>query len=80
MVDTNLARQIRLIRSAYEIIAADGALRKRYVEWPYRYMYRFEAEYLLERTGFAVEGLYGGYRWEPFASESSTMLFLARRA
>ncbi len=32
---------------------------KRYVEWPFRYTYRFEAEHLLERTGFEVEAVHG---------------------
>jgi SAM-dependent methyltransferase len=79
VVSTDLAAQVRIIRSAYEIVAADGTVTKRFVEWPYRYIYRFEAEHLLERAGFVVEALYGGYQREPFSSESRTMLFLARR-
>jgi hypothetical protein len=78
-VSTDLARQVRLIRSAYEIVAPDGSVRKRFVEWPYRYVFRFEAEHLLERAGFDIEALYGGYRREPFRSDSLLMLFLARR-
>jgi hypothetical protein len=53
-------------------------IEKRFVEWPYRWTYRFEAEHLLERAGFEVEAVYGGYQREPFVSESATMLFLAR--
>ena len=34
---------------------------KRFVEWPYRWTHRFEAEHLLERAGFAIEAVYGGY-------------------
>jgi len=79
MVSTDLARQVRVIRSAYEIVADDGSLTKRFVEWPYRFTYRYEAEHLLERAAFAVEAVYGGYRREPFTSESATMVLLARR-
>ena len=79
VVSTDLAAQVRVIRSAYEIVAAGGTVTKRFVEWPYRYIYRFEAEHLLERAGFVIEALYGGYQREPFSSESRTMLFLARR-
>jgi SAM-dependent methyltransferase len=79
VVSTDLATQVRVIRSAYEVIADDGSVTKRLVEWPYRWTYRFEAEHLLERAGFEVEAVYGGYRREPFASESRTMLLLARR-
>lgn len=80
IVSADLARQIRVIRSTYEVVDSHGAvLEKRFVEWPYRWTYRFEAEHLLERAGFEVEALHGGYRREPFTSESRTMLFLARK-
>ncbi len=80
MVDTDLARQVRIIRSAYEIVAADGAVTKRFVEWPYRYTYRFEAEHLLERAGFTVEAVLGDYEEQSqFYSDSNAMVFLARR-
>jgi SAM-dependent methyltransferase len=80
VLNTDLSRQVRVIRSAYEVIDDDGLIRsKRFVEWTYRYTYRFEAEHLLERAGFAIEALYGGYQREPFTSESKSMLFLARR-
>ena len=79
VVSTDLARQIRVMRSVYEIVSADGSVRKRLVEWPFRFTYRYEAEHLLERAGFSVEAVYGGYRREPFETDSSTMLLLARR-
>ena len=79
VVSTDLAAQVRVIRSAYEIVRDDGTVTKRFVEWPYRYTYRFEAELLLEHAGFDVEALYGGYRREPFTSESGTLVLLARR-
>jgi SAM-dependent methyltransferase len=78
LVANDLAAQVRLIRSAYEIIAPDGTVTKRLVEWPYRYLHRFEAEHLLERAGFAIEALCGGYQHEPFTADSRMMLFLAR--
>ncbi len=78
-VSTDLAAQVRVIRSAYEIITPDGTVSKRIVEWPFRYVYRFEAELLLERAGFTVEQVYGGYNREPFTSDSVVMLFVARR-
>ncbi len=80
VVSTDLARQIRIIRSAYEIVDDRGAVvTKRFVEWPYRWTYRFEAEHLLERAGFAIQGLYGGYQREPFTSTSTAMVFVATR-
>jgi SAM-dependent methyltransferase len=79
VVSTDLARQVRVIRSIYELIDDRGAvIEKRFVEWPYRWTYRFEAEHLLERAGFVVEAVYGGYQREPFMSDSAAMMFLAR--
>jgi SAM-dependent methyltransferase len=79
VVSTDLAAQVRVIRSAYEMVADDGSVTKRFVEWPYRYTYRFEAEHLLERAGFAIEAVYGGHQREPFTSDSTWLLLLARR-
>ncbi len=80
VVSTDLASQVRVIRSAYEVIDAHGAvIAKRFVEWPYRFTYRFEAEHLLERAGFEIEAVHGGYAREPFTSESTSMVFQARR-
>ena len=77
VVSTDLAAQVRVIRSAYELVTDAGVVTKRFVEWPYRYLYRFEAELLLEQAGFDVEAIYGGYAREPFVSDSRTMLILA---
>jgi SAM-dependent methyltransferase len=77
-VSTDLAAQVRVIRSAYEVVESDGSIHKYFVEWPYRYIYRFEAEHLLERAGFQIEAVYGGYRREAFTSDSKTMFFIGR--
>ena len=79
MVETDLATQVRRIRSVYEEIASDGRVRKQVVEWPFRFTYRFEAEHLLERAGFEIAGVYGGHQREPFASESKWLVLLGRR-
>lgn len=81
VVSTDLARQVRVIRSAYEVIDDNGSIvAKRFVEWPYRWTYRFEAEHLLERAGFTVEAVYGGYQREPFTGASAAMVFFGRVA
>ena len=79
VVGTDLAAQVRVIRSEYELIDEYGAVRKRIVEWPFRYTYRFEAEHLLERAGFEVEGVYGGYEREDFRSTSESLLLVGRK-
>ena len=80
VVSTDLSRQVRVIRSIYEVIDDNGAvINKRFVEWPFRWIHRFEAEHLLQRAGFEVEAVYGGYKREPFTSDSAVMLFVATR-
>jgi SAM-dependent methyltransferase len=78
MVSTDLATQVRVIRSAYETVS-DGVVTKHFVEWPFRYTHRFEAEHLLERAGFVVESVLGGYHGEAFTSDSSVLLLVGRR-
>jgi ubiquinone/menaquinone biosynthesis C-methylase UbiE len=77
-VSTDFATQVRVIRSMWEVIARDGAVTKRIVEGPFRFTYRFEAELLLERAGFEIEHVYGGYQREAFASDSPVLLLVAR--
>lgn len=80
VVSTDLARQVRVIRSIYEVIDERGAVvEKRFVEWPYRWTHRFEAELLLERAGFVVDAIYGGYRREQLTSEANALVFVARK-
>jgi SAM-dependent methyltransferase len=80
VVSVDRARQVRVIRSIYETVDDSGhVIDKRFVEWPYRWLHRFEAEHLLVRAGFEVQSVYGGYQREPFTSDSATMLFLATR-
>ena len=78
MVSTDLATQVRVIRSAYETVS-DGVVTEHFVEWPFRYTHRFEAEHLLERAGFVVESVQGGYHGEAFTSDSSALLLVGRR-
>jgi SAM-dependent methyltransferase len=77
-VSTDLAAQVRVIRSTYEIVDGEGRVTKRLVEWPFRFTYRFEAEHLLERAGFRIEAVCGGYRGEPFTSDSRHLVLVAR--
>jgi hypothetical protein len=80
VVSNDAARQVRVIRSIYEIVDDSGRVtEKRFVEFPYRWLHRFEAEHLLERAGFRIEAVYGGYQREAFTADSATMVFLARK-
>ena len=71
-------RRLRADQAAYETVS-DGVVTKHFVGWPFRYTRRFEAEHLLERAGFVVESVQGGYHGEAFTSDSSVPLLVGRR-
>jgi SAM-dependent methyltransferase len=79
VIATDIGSQVRVLRSEYEIVAPDGSMRKRIVEWPLRWTHRYEIEHLLERAGFALESVEGGYEREQFHGEGTVMLVVARR-
>ena len=61
----------------YEIIAADGARRRLIETLALRYVFRFELEHLLFRTGFDVVAMYGDYDSSPFADASPALIVVA---
>lgn len=79
VVGTDRAAQLRTVRSVYDVVSPEGNVSRRMVEWPFRYTYRFEAELLLEGAGLEVEAVHGGYRREPFTSESTVLLLVAQK-
>jgi SAM-dependent methyltransferase len=44
-----------------------------------RYIFRYEMEHLLVRSGFEVEALYGWFDGRPFADDSTEMVWVARQ-
>ena len=41
--------------------------------------FRFEMQHLLERAGFVIEGLYGGFERQALVNDSSEMVWVVRR-
>jgi len=62
----------------YDVIDADGIVRRSTVQMPLRYTFRFEAELLLEIAGFAVEQVFGSYQLDGYDSDSERMIFVAQ--
>jgi hypothetical protein len=44
-----------------------------------RYVFRYEAELLLDEAGFGVRGIYGGYNMEQYEAASPRMIFVAEK-
>ncbi len=58
--------------------ASEDALRRRVYTLPLRYVYRRELELLLEKCGFSIDSVYGGYDLSDYAADSLKLIALAR--
>lgn len=77
--EDDLAAQTRWLRVTYERVGAEGTVRRAHSEHHLRYVYRFEAEYLLTLAGLSVVDVYGDYELGPLTNDSERMIFIARR-
>jgi SAM-dependent methyltransferase len=75
----DLAEQTLHVTLIYDEVAADGGLRRTLVPYDARYLWRFEAELLLDKAGFVLEGIYGDWNLGSFESDSGRMILVARR-
>ena len=71
--------QVNHITYLYDELGTDGALKRTLATISQRYLYRYEMELLLEKVGFVVENVYGGYDLEEYGPESLKMIFVARK-
>jgi SAM-dependent methyltransferase len=63
----------------YEIVEADGTSRRLTETFPMRFVFRYELEHLLARTGFRIAALYGDYDRSPLADESPGIIVVAEQ-
>jgi SAM-dependent methyltransferase len=75
----NLAEQVICANVIYDEVAADGQVRRTIMPFNHRYLWRSEAELLLQRAGFVLEAVYGDRSLGPFEGNSDTMILVARR-
>jgi SAM-dependent methyltransferase len=73
-------RQIHHMTFLYDEVAADGTVHRTTAAIRQRYLYRYEAELLLERCGFVTEHVYGTYDLDEYSGDSFKMLIVARKA
>jgi SAM-dependent methyltransferase len=72
--------QINDIELIYLVTDASGATRRSVHTFRMRYLFRYEAEHLLARSGFAVEQLYAGYDRSAYGSTyPGDLIFIARK-
>ncbi len=64
-ISRDLVNQIIQVELIYYLTHPDGQQERLAHAFPLRYLFRFEAEHLLSRCGFEVEGLYADYQKNP---------------
>jgi SAM-dependent methyltransferase len=73
------AEQLMHVIMFYDEVAPDAVLRRTVVPFDLRYVWRFEAELLLEKAGFEIEEVYGDWDLSPFDSASERLILVARK-
>jgi|SRR5579883_1684838 len=63
----------------YDVTHPDGRTERLVHAFPLRYLFRYEAEHLLARAGFAVEHLYSDFTRAPFGAQyPGDLIFVAK--
>ncbi|MFU8773765.1 MAG: class I SAM-dependent methyltransferase [Anaerolineales bacterium] len=71
--------QINHVELIYYVTHPDGREERLVHAFPMRYLFRFEAEHLLVRSGFEVEAVYGDFDKNPYGSKyPGDLIFLAK--
>ncbi len=74
----DLSRQLLHVNLIYDEVNSQGQVHRTLVPFELRYLYRFEAELLLDKAGFDLEAIYGDLELGPFESSSDHMILVAR--
>jgi SAM-dependent methyltransferase len=65
----DLFNQVQNVEAIYYVTYPDSRRERVVHSFPMRYLFRFEAEHLLERCGFQVENVYADFDRSPFGSK-----------
>jgi SAM-dependent methyltransferase len=80
IVARDYANQVNQVELIYYVTHPDGREERLVHAFPMRYLFRFEAEHLLARCGFAVESIYADYDKTPYGSKyPGELIFVAKK-
>ncbi len=79
IVSRDLTTQVQNVELIYYITHPDGEEERHAHPFAMRYLFRYEAEHLLERAGFRVEAVYGDYDQSAFGSKYPGELILVAK-
>lgn len=81
IVSADRFAQVNQVELIYDVTHTDGRHERAVHAFPMRYFFRFEAEHLLARAGFAVEHLFADFDRSPYGSTyPGDLVFIARKA
>lgn len=73
------AEQLQDTLFLYEETGADGLVRRTYCPFVLRFLWRSEAELMLQHCGFDVEAVWGDFDGEPYHAQSDHLILLAKK-
>ena len=76
----DLAKQTLHEDRYYEWTDQDGKFHSHKWSFDLSYLFRYEAELLLEKCGFVVESVYGGFDKTPYDYHSGEQIFVTRKS
>jgi SAM-dependent methyltransferase len=80
IVSRDLFNQLQEVEMVYCVTYPDGREERLSHRFRMRYLFRFEAEHLLARSGFEVEQVYADYDKSPYGSKNpGELIMLARK-
>jgi SAM-dependent methyltransferase len=80
IVSRDYASQVNQIELLYYVTHPDGREDRLVHAFPMRYLFRFEAEHLLARSGFEAEHVYADYDKSPYGSKyPGELIFVAKK-
>ena len=79
-VSRDAFNQITYVELIYYVTHPDGRAERLVHSFPMRYLFRFEAEHLLVRSGFEVEDVYADFEKNPYGSTyPGELIFVAKK-
>jgi hypothetical protein len=79
IVSRDRFNQINYVELVYYVTHPDGREERLVHSFPMRYLFRFEAEHLLVRSGFEVAHVYAGFDRSSYGSKyPGELIFVAR--
>jgi SAM-dependent methyltransferase len=81
VVSRDLFNQINHVELIYYVSFPDGREERLVHAFPMRYLFRYEAEHLLVRSGFEVEHVYADFDKNPYGSTyPGDLIFIAKKS